>query len=152
MSRVEKPCVLLVDDNEATCTLIAAILHRDFQVDFAADGAEAIEKLKTNNYAAILLDIRMPQVDGFGVLDFLKEHRPAALKNVLVVTASVTERVLARVREYDICGIVTKPFEIDTLSTAVKNCAMPADRPFGGPLFRNTMMLLLADLLRQKWM
>ena len=38
MSNAEKPSVLLVDDNEETCTLITAILHRDFRVETAGDG------------------------------------------------------------------------------------------------------------------
>jgi two-component system response regulator PilR (NtrC family) len=154
MSKVEKPYVLLVDDNEATCTLIAALLHREYTVEVAGDGLEAIEKLKTKHYDAILLDIRMPQLDGYGVLEYLKANRPASIPNVLIVTASLTQRELARVREYPICGIVPKPFEVDTLSAAVKLCVGgdTEGRPLGGLFFKNTMILLLADLLRQRWM
>ena len=41
---MEKPLVLLVDDNEATCTLIRALLQRDFQLETASDGIEALER------------------------------------------------------------------------------------------------------------
>src|SRR5436190_952284 len=82
MSRVEKPRVLLADDNEATCTLITALLYRDFEVEVAIDGREAIEYLRTRKYAALLLDLRMPHTDGFAVLDFLKEHQPKMLASV----------------------------------------------------------------------
>jgi putative two-component system response regulator len=153
MSRVEKPRVLLVDDNEATCTLIAAILHRDYEIEMAGDGIEAIDKLKTKHYAAMLLDIRMPELDGYGVLDFLKETRPEMLRNVLIVTASLSEREMSRVRRYPVCGVVAKPFDVDALANAVRQCVSPGDKPFGGPFFRSsTMLLLLADLLRQRWM
>src|SRR4051794_34046846 len=83
MPKADKPFVLLVDDNEATCTLINAVLQRDFAVDVAGDGTEAIEKLRTIRYAAILLDLRMPPPDGFAVLEFLQQNAPRQLANVL---------------------------------------------------------------------
>ena len=92
MPNVDKPFVLLVDDNEATCTLITAVLHRDFAVEVASDGTEAIERLRTKHYAAIILDLRMPQPDGFAVLEFIEQHDRRQLRNVLVVTAALSAR------------------------------------------------------------
>src|SRR5258708_23259558 len=83
MSRVEKPYVLLADDNEGTCTLITALLHRDYNVEVALDGQEAIDRLRTRKYAAILLDLRMPHTDAFAVLAFLKAHQPTPPPRVL---------------------------------------------------------------------
>ncbi|MGN6183222.1 MAG: response regulator [Thermoanaerobaculia bacterium] len=88
----EKPLVLLADDNEATCTLITAILQNEFLVETAHDGMEAIEKLKSRQYAAVLLDLLMPVTDGYAVLDFLSQDRPELLSRVLVVTASLGAR------------------------------------------------------------
>jgi len=152
MSLVEKPFVLIVDDNDATCTLMAAVLQRDFTSDVAADGLDALERLKTKQYAAILLDIRMPQLDGYGVLDYLKEHRPAALRRVLIVTAALSERELSRIEQYDVCGVVPKPFDVEVLLATVKQCAAPDDNFLGGAFFKNTMMLLLADLIQKRLM
>src|SRR6266571_1473835 len=98
MANAEKRSVLLVDDNEATRTLITAILQRDFHVDTAMDGMDAIERLKTNQYASILLDLRMPQYDGFSVLDFLKANNPEKLRTVLVVTALLTKSEIDRAK------------------------------------------------------
>src|SRR2546423_9420652 len=103
MSTVEKPFVLLIEDNEATCTLITAVLHRDFAIEVAGDGNEAIEKLRTNHYAAIILDLRMPQADGFSVLEYLQEHDPRSLRNVVVVTASLTPAEIARAKAFEVC-------------------------------------------------
>ena len=154
MPSVEKPFVLLVDDNEATCTLITAVLHRDFDVDVAVDGNEAIEKLRTGRYAAILLDLRMPQPDGFTVLEFLKENAPAQLRNVVVVTAALRPGEIARAKAYDICDIVRKPFDVDALLEAVKQCATAGDGGAIGNVLASsgTMIMLLADLLRQRLM
>lgn len=149
---VEKPAVLLVDDNEATCTLITAILRRDFQVETSIDGLDAIEKLRTNQYAAILLDLRMPQYDGFSVLDFLKTNKPETLHSVLIITAVVTPRETARAKSYGVRGIITKPFDVDTLLETVKQCADPDGGTRGRNVFCSSgpMILLIADLLRQR--
>jgi CheY-like chemotaxis protein len=149
---MEKPYVLLVDDNEATVTLVTALLQRDFAIDCASDGAEAIERLKTGNYAAIVLDLRMPTVDGYGVLDFLQASRPEAIANVIILTASLSQREMERVRRYPVCAVVGKPFEIETLLAVVKQCAGP-ERPYmRGNILSGGMIILLADLLRQRWM
>ena len=150
---MEKPFVLVADDNEATCTLITALLHDDFVVEIAADGMEAIAKLRNRQYAAILLDLRMPRVDGFGVLDFLRDERPALLGRTLVVTAALSPRELDRVRHYEICGIVPKPFEIDELLALVRDCAaIDGATDVRGPFLTSGMILLLADFLRQRLM
>lgn len=152
MSMVEKPLVLLVDDNEATCTLISAILQREFSVDVARDGYDAIEQLKTKQYAAILLDIRMPQLDGYGVLDHLVATRPEALHTVVIVTAALSDREMSRVKTYDVFGIVPKPFDVEVLLAAVKQCTTQTEgSPLGG-IFQTTMMLLLADLIQKRLM
>jgi CheY-like chemotaxis protein len=147
---VEKPVVLLADDNEATCTLILALLRSDFVVEIVNDGHAAIERLKSRHYAAILLDLIMPGVDGYAVLDHLAADRPDLLERVLVVTASLSPREMERVREYPVCGIVAKPFEVDVLQHAVRQCAgVTGERSVRVPLFSSGMILLLADLLRR---
>jgi CheY-like chemotaxis protein len=154
MAHNEKPRVLLVDDNEATCTLITALLQREFAVDVTSDGAEAIEKLRVNSYSAVLLDLRMPHTDGFAVLEFLKQNAPERLRTVLVVTASLTRGEIERARGYGVCGIVTKPFEVEILLAAVKECAGPVGEssPLGNVIASTPMLLLLADVLKQRIM
>jgi CheY-like chemotaxis protein len=151
MSRIEKPYVLLVDDNEATCALMTALLQREFVIRTAYDGVEAIEQLKTRQYAAILLDLRMPQLDGFGVLDYLRENAPETLKRVLVVSAALNAREIERLRDYDVCGVIRKPFEIELLLDAVKTCAGTTGAGgFGNVLYTGgPVILLIADLLRR---
>jgi CheY-like chemotaxis protein len=147
---VEKPFVLLADDNEATCTLITALLQADFVVDVATDGAEAIEKLKSRQYAAILLDLLMPLVDGYAVLAFLQEHRPDLLRRVLVVTASLSPRQLQQVKEYNVFAVIAKPFEVDALQAAVHQVAGENDSsPMRGPLLSSGVILLLGELLKR---
>lgn len=153
MLPTEKKRVLIVDDSDATCALMTAILHKDFGVDAVSDGSEAIDRIRTQNYAVILLDLRMPLVDGFGVLEYLSANHPALLSHVLVVTASLTQRELVRAKRYPICGVITKPFEVEVFLHSVRQCA---GEPDGTPLTSvlcssPAVLLLLADLLRKPW-
>lgn len=147
---MEKPFVLLADDNEATCTLITALLRHDFAVDVATDGGEAVEKLKHRQYAAVVLDLLMPYLDGYAVLDFLKEERPDLLRRVVVVTASLSAAQMHRVRQYEIFGVIPKPFEVDVLqSTVVEAAAGVTSPPLHIPLLSGGMIFLLQELLKR---
>lgn len=149
---MEKPFVLLADDNEATCILITALLQTDFVVDAVTDGSEAIEKLKSRQYAAILLDLLMPGVDGYAVLDFLKENRPDLLPRVLVVTASLSTRHMQKVKEYGVFGVIPKPFEVDVLHATVHQAAGTTSQnpPFRNPILSSGVILLLGELLLKR--
>ena len=149
---MSRPAVLVVDDNEATSTLLMAILQREFQVDIAIDGMDAVERLKKSEYAAILLDLRMPHYDGFFLLDFLKGRRPEALARVIVVTAVLQSKDMDRAKAYGICGVVTKPFEIETLLDAVKRCVGDTDKGMrgSGVFVAAPTILLIADLLKNR--
>lgn len=140
--------MLLADDNEATCTLITALLQGDFVVHVAGDGGEAIERLKTTQYSAILLDLLMPAVDGYAVLDFLTAERPDLLQQVLVVTASLAEREMRRLSAYKVRNIIPKPFEVDVLHDAVRECAGLPNSSSRHGLISGGMLLLLAEVLR----
>jgi CheY-like chemotaxis protein len=146
---LEKPFVLLADDNEATCTLLTALLQGDFIVEVASDGREAIERLKSRQYAAVLLDLLMPFVDGYAVLDHLREERPELLSRVLIVTASLGAREMQKVSAFEVAGIIAKPFEVDALLNAVRRCAGLSGSSMRGPMISGGMLLLLAEMLKR---
>jgi two-component system response regulator (stage 0 sporulation protein A) len=146
----EKPVVLLADDNEATCTLIRALLQNEYTVEIASDGGEAIEKLRTRRYDGILLDLRMPVVDGYGVLEYLAGERPDLLARVVVVTASLSPREIDRVRRYSICCLVPKPFEVDVFTNAVRECTGRGQSGIHPPILSGGIMLLLAAELMKR--
>jgi len=144
MATTERAPILLIDDNEATCVLIQAILHGEFTCEQAADGTEAIEKLKTNRFAAILLDLKMPNLDGFGVLSFLRDNFPDLLGRVVIVTASLMPKELKQVEEFKVCGVVRKPFHVEELLESVKNCVSGSeDRARGGAFFKSSAVPFL---------
>jgi DNA-binding response OmpR family regulator len=150
MSKVEKPIVLLVDDNEATCTLVSAILQRHYSIEIATEGKEALENIKRRNYAVVLLDLRMPGLDGFGVLESMRSNSPDLLRRVLILTAALTAKDIDRVKAFNICGVIGKPFEVETLLAAVRHCIDPVETaPLMKPFLSNGVLLVLAGLLPQ---
>lgn len=112
--------VLLVDDDEAIRALVQKILERHhYQVEVARDGQEAIEKLRDADYDVVLLDLMMPRVDGFGVMQHLRESNPELLRRVIVMTAFTAA---ARDRIEPNCRLIAKPFDITELVGAIQNC------------------------------
>jgi CheY-like chemotaxis protein len=115
--------VLVADDDESIRQLVCTIVRREgFQVDCVGDGAEAIEELKRHEYSVILLDLMMPRVDGFGVIEYLREHPPADKPIVLVITAYADQKF----KEVDpnvVAGVIRKPFEVGNLGSLVRLCA-----------------------------
>jgi CheY-like chemotaxis protein len=115
--------ILVVDDDDAIRNLVERVLQREkYQVETARDGFEAIEKLARNDYAAILLDLMMPRVDGHGVLRYLVEERPAPKPRVIVMTANLAGAVEAE-RAPVTAHVLPKPFDIRDLVRHVRDCA-----------------------------
>lgn len=118
--------ILVVDDEPAIRALVAKILERaGYPVDTARDGAEAIEKLETTQYAVIVLDLMMPNIDGYGLIRHLKA-RPGTKPAVIVVSAGDS----AALRQLDgalVHSIVRKPFDIDVLGDLVAAAAASSD-------------------------
>jgi len=148
---MDKPSVLLVDDNEATCTLVTAVLQRDFRTDVANDGAEALEKLKTGKYAAIILDLLMPPPDGYDVMDVLMQTRPEMLKRTVILTAALSPREKQRMKDYPVADLIAKPFDVEALLASVKKCS-GSDGLGLGNVLSSGMLLFIAEMIQRRWL
>ncbi|HEX2060510.1 MAG TPA: response regulator [Thermoanaerobaculia bacterium] len=114
--------VLVADDDFSIRQLVCTIVRREgLEVDCAADGAEAIEKLREHDYAVILLDLMMPRVDGFGVIEHLRQHMPERKPVVLVITAYADQK-FKEVDPMIVAGVIRKPFEVADLGNLVRLC------------------------------
>lgn len=113
--------VLVVDDEPLVRDMLAAALRScGLTVDEASDGAEALDLLAVQRYAVILLDLLMPNVDGFGVLEAMtpKEAQP-----VVIVITGADARAVGRLNARWIHGIVRKPFDPHEVARVVTACA-----------------------------
>ena len=87
MRRDEK--ILVVENNP----IISRSIEERFNCDCATDGWDAIEKLETGDYAAIVIDADVPHHSGYGVLAYLREEVGEELRNVIFMTSSDRETV-----------------------------------------------------------
>jgi CheY-like chemotaxis protein len=114
--------VLVADDDLSIRQLVCTIVKREgLEVDCVADGAEAIEKLGQHDYDVVLLDLMMPRVDGFGVVEYLRQNPPLHKPVVLVITAYADQKF----KDIDpdiVSGVLRKPFEVAELGSLVRLC------------------------------
>jgi CheY-like chemotaxis protein len=127
MSRTDAPAtalsVLVVDDDPALQTLFTRLLTRKgFTVDIAADGRDAHEHLEHHTYSCILLDLMMPEVNGFELLKILERDSPALLQKVIVMTGA-SQRAIEALDTSRVWGLIRKPFDIDDLITSALACS-----------------------------
>lgn len=112
--------ILIVDDDEAIRRLLFTILRkRGLAVDTARDGAEALEQLQRCNYTLLLLDLMMPRVSGWQVLEMLAKRDRPNRPVVIVLTAGIEPRDFSPDL---VAGSIRKPFDIELLLDTVTGC------------------------------
>lgn len=113
--------ILIVEDDREVREMLAAVLRqRGLVVDEAHGGQQAIDLCAEHTYAVILLDLLMPQPDGFAVLDSL-DGRCAG--SVVLVLTGADRSVVERLDAQRIHGVVRKPFDPDELASLVVACS-----------------------------
>ena len=116
---------MIDDETDVRHMLVAALRQKSLLIDEACDGQEAIALLSEHRYSIVLLDLLMPNADGFAVLDAIGSGTNPPI--VLVVTGA--ERpMLDRVEARQIHGIVKKPFDPMEIADIVSACAEIRER------------------------
>ena len=111
--------ILVVDDEDALRTVLSAELEGEgYQVATAADGQEAINILGSSAFDLILLDIKMPNVDGFEVLKFVKEKHPKT--KVIMLTGFADLKNAIESKKLGAEDFVSKPYDLVDLLTTVE--------------------------------
>lgn len=130
--------VLIVDDNEANRDLLARRLHRrDLNLSTAINGRQALSMIQANLYDLILLDIMMPEIDGYAVLKYLKED--SRLRDIPVIMISAIEEMdsVMRCMEIGADDYLTKPFDPEMLKAAVNRCLPNREKSATTPTIPN---------------
>ena len=112
--------ILVVDDDDAIRSLLFIILRRrGFHVDTARNGEEALEHSRRCRYALMVLDLMMPRLSGYEVLDRMAEEPRDARPLIVVLTAGNEPRNLDPGL---VAGTVRKPFDIEMLVDMIAGC------------------------------
>jgi DNA-binding response OmpR family regulator len=115
--------VLVVDDEPAIRALVARIVDRaGLPVDTAHHGADAIAKMKSVVYSVVVVDLMMPVVDGFGVVDYVREL-PKAVRPAVIVISAGDSGTLRQLDGSVVHSILRKPFDIDVLGDLIAAAA-----------------------------
>ncbi|MFN2595500.1 MAG: response regulator transcription factor [Actinomycetota bacterium] len=119
--------ILVVDDNPDIRLLVSTILQDEgYDVQVAIDGRDALRILETENPDAIVLDVMMPEMDGYGVLRQLRATGRASKARVLMLTARNNEADWLRGYQSGANQYLTKPFDPDELIAAVQKLLLMA--------------------------
>jgi DNA-binding response OmpR family regulator len=113
--------VLIIDDENYINRLVQFNLIEDgYDVITASEGMEGLELIKKRHPDLVILDIAMPEFDGFAVLEKIREDEKICKIPVLILTAKVMEEVENRARNLGAVGFITKPFSPADLTVRVK--------------------------------
>jgi two-component system response regulator MtrA len=114
---VKKPKILVVDDEAQMVGIIAYALEtQGFNVGFAYDGKSAIDKVESEKYDLIVLDINMPKMNGFDVCLYVREHYKIP---VILLTARDDQQDIVQGLELGADDYITKPFNPRELALRV---------------------------------
>ena len=114
--------VLIVDDEESTRLLLARILSNDMEVEVMLAGTceQAVRLGGGYAYDAILLDLMMPGVGGFGVLKALRANSPNLVTPIIIVSSISEPEMVERCMSAGASAYVVKPVERNSLTATVR--------------------------------
>lgn len=110
--------ILIVDDDADILELLGSYLSKEnYQIDYAHNGKQGLEKLKDNEYHTVLLDVMMPEMDGYTLLEKLREF-----SEVPVILLTAKGEQMAKIKGFTrgCDDYVVKPFDLAELSSRIR--------------------------------
>jgi len=117
---VSKGHVLVVDDEVAITDLITEVLSiAGYQVTTSSDGLDALNQIRRSKFDLILLDVNLPKVDGFAVLEKIRESAPT--QPIIMISARIDKDDVTRGLRLGADDYVRKPFSVEELVLRIEN-------------------------------
>lgn len=122
-----KKLMLIVDDSKTNRAILHSIFEKDYELTEASDGLEASTLLKQKNFSVIILDLNMPNMDGFQLLDML--NADPRLKNIPVIinTQFGQEENELKALSKGASDFISKPYNIEIVRHRVNNVIMTTE-------------------------
>ncbi len=118
---ISKLSVLIVDDNNSNLQVLSEMLCDNVaDIELAHSGAAALEKLQSTNFDILLLDMQMPEMDGFMVVEEIKKMPKAATVPIIMLTSSGMRGEAARSQDLGVAGYLMKPVSFPELLHAIR--------------------------------
>jgi two-component system cell cycle response regulator DivK len=120
---IKRPCVLIVDDYRLAREMYRVTLeHSGFEVVEAADGVEALLRVRETVPDLILMDLSMPLMDGWEATDHLKSDSRTAGIPIVVLTAHMHDNTAEKMQRAGCVALVTKPCLPSDLVEKIRAC------------------------------
>ena len=120
----DKKKIIVADDSNIMLNFITNNIDEDYDIIKANNGKEAIQALENNEVYAILLDLNMPGLNGFQVMDYMQEKDIFEKIPVVIITGDDTEETIKKAFTYPILDVLNKPFKeenIKRIMTSIKS-------------------------------
>jgi two-component system response regulator PilR (NtrC family) len=115
-----KDKILVVDDEQSMREFLEIMLKKeDYKVSLASNGEEVLKLLERDIFDLVLLDVRMPKMDGIAVLKKIKALAPETI--VIMITAYASHDTAVKAMKEGAYDYITKPFKIDEIKLIIKN-------------------------------
>jgi len=115
----KKSSILVVDDEDALRTVLSSeLMNEGYEVRTSSDGDEAITEIQKTPFDLVLLDIKMPRMNGFEVLKFIKESHPKTKVVMLTGFADLKNAIESKKLGAD--DFVSKPYDLVDLLTTIE--------------------------------
>ena len=115
--------IIVADDSTIINNVVERAFKGEYEVVTANDGEEAINIIKNNvddSIAGMFLDLNMPKVDGFAVLEYFKQNNLFRRIPICIITGDISQDRINRAFNYDIVDVLTKPFSFDSARKAME--------------------------------
>ena len=110
VNTIKDKTILVVDDSEVISSFIKKIFNNEFNVVVAKDGMEAVKQLNNDKLVGMLLDLNMPNVNGFVVLEYMKKNNLLEKIPVAIITGVGNDDIVKKSFDYKIVDVLRKPF------------------------------------------
>lgn|SRR5574342_843215 len=113
--------ILVVEDQPAVAQMLVEVLEADgYEVETAANGRLALDKIESRPYDLIISDLRMPELDGVGLYREIKRRRPELLSRLLFISGTAHEPEYRRFLAESAVSILAKPFALADLHRFIR--------------------------------
>ena len=120
--------IIIIDDDIDAVETLSDYLEEVKMIVLGCgyNGKDAVELYKKHKPDVVLLDLTMPEFDGYYAIENIKKTNPEA--KIIVLTGSVEEKFDERIDEHEPYAIFTKPYDIDELITMVEKCCIKPEQ------------------------
>ena len=108
---------LVVEDDPAIRRLVEKLLTRSrIEIDTASDGRTAMDKLRATRYSVLVLDLMVPELNGFEIIELIKREN---MRVPVAVVSAVSQQALTKLDLDVVKLVISKPFDVDEFTKAI---------------------------------